>query len=36
MKLEESGLVGYTTLKSNHRNPILTDIIDFLENNLHN
>jgi len=35
MKLEESGLVGYTTLKSNHRNPILTDIIDFLENNLH-
>jgi phosphate starvation-inducible PhoH-like protein len=35
MKLEELGLVGYTTLKSNHRNPILTDIIDFLENNLH-
>lgn len=33
MKLEESGLVGYLTLKSNHRNPILTDIIQFLENN---
>ena len=31
MKLENSGLVGYITLKSNHRNPILTDIIDFLE-----
>jgi predicted ribonuclease YlaK len=32
MKLENSGLVGYTTLKANHRNPILTSIIDFLEN----
>lgn len=32
MDLENSGLVGYTTLKSNHRNPILTDIINFLEN----
>jgi len=32
MKLENSGLVGYITLKSNHRNPILTDIINFLEN----
>lgn len=31
MTLENSGLVGYITLKSNHRNPILTDIIDFLE-----
>lgn len=31
MKLEKSGLVGYTTLKSNHRNPILTEIINFLE-----
>lgn len=31
MKLEESGLVGYITLKSNHRNPILTNIIEFLE-----
>jgi phosphate starvation-inducible PhoH-like protein len=32
MRLENSGLVGYITLKSNHRNPILTDIINFLEN----
>jgi phosphate starvation-inducible protein PhoH len=32
MGLEDSGLVGYTTLKSNHRNPILTDIINYLEN----
>lgn len=32
MRLENSGLVGYKTLKSNHRNPILTDIINFLEN----
>lgn len=32
MKLENSGLVGYITLKANHRNPILTDIISFLEN----
>lgn len=31
MSLEESGLVGYITLESNHRNPILTDIINFLE-----
>lgn len=31
MKLEKSGLVGYITLKSNHRNPVLTNIIDFLE-----
>lgn len=31
MKLEDSGLVGYLTLKSNHRNPILTDIINYLE-----
>jgi len=31
MKLEDSGLVGYITLKSNHRNPILTEIIEFLE-----
>lgn len=31
MKLEDSGLVGYKTLTSNHRNPILTDIIAFLE-----
>lgn len=32
MKLKDSSLVGYSTLKSNHRNPILTDIIKFLEN----
>jgi PhoH-like ATPase len=31
MRLENSGLVGYKTLTSNHRNPILTDIIQFLE-----
>lgn len=31
MKLEDSGLVGYTTLKANHRNPILSEIINFLE-----
>lgn len=31
--LEKSGLVGYITLKSNHRNPILTDIISYLEKN---
>jgi predicted ribonuclease YlaK len=33
MKLENSKLVGYITLKSNHRNPVLTDIINFLESN---
>lgn len=32
MKLKESGLVGFKTLTANHRNPILTDIIQFLEN----
>lgn len=32
MSLESSGLVGYKTLQSNHRNPILTNIINFLEN----
>ena len=31
-KLEQSGLVGFTTLKANHRNPVLTDIINYLEN----
>lgn len=31
MKLKESGLVGFSTLQANHRNPILTDIIKFLE-----
>jgi len=30
-KLAKSGLVGIKTLTSNHRNPILTDIIDYLE-----
>jgi len=32
MKLEESGLVGFKTLTANHRNPILTHIIKYLEN----
>jgi phosphate starvation-inducible PhoH-like protein len=32
-KLEESGLVSFTTLTANHRNPILTDIISYLEKN---
>jgi len=36
MRLENSGLVGYKTLTANHRNPILTNIIDFLEKDLHN
>ena len=31
MRLENSGLVGFKTLTANHRNPILTDIIKFLE-----
>jgi len=31
IRLETSGLVGYMTLKSTHRNPALTDIINFLE-----
>lgn len=31
MKLENSGLVGYITLKANHRNPVLSEIINFLE-----
>lgn len=31
-RLEDSGIVGYITLKTNHRNPILSKIIDFLEN----
>lgn len=30
-KLQNSGIVGYTELKSNHRNPILTKIIEYLE-----
>jgi phosphate starvation-inducible protein PhoH len=32
MKLEQSNLVGFKTLTSNHRNPILTEIINYLEN----
>jgi len=31
MKLKESGIVGFTELKANHRNPILSEIIDYLE-----
>lgn len=31
LKLEESGLVGFKTLTANHRNPILTEIIKYLE-----
>ena len=32
LKLENSGLVGFKTLTANHRNPILTEIIKYLEN----
>lgn len=32
LKLEDSDLVGFKTLKANHRNPILTEIIKYLEN----
>lgn len=32
MKLEQSKLVGFKTLTANHRNPILTNIINYLEN----
>ena len=32
MKLENSGLVGFKTLTANHRNPVLTEIIKYLEN----
>jgi PhoH-like ATPase len=32
VKLEQSGLVGFKTLTANHRNPILTNIINYLEN----
>lgn len=31
LKLEESGLVGFKTLTANHRNPVLTEIIKYLE-----
>lgn len=32
-KLEDSGIVAYTTLKSNHRNKVLSEIIQYLEGN---
>lgn len=32
MDLEKSNLVGYNTLKSNHRNPSITNILNYLEN----
>ena len=32
LKLEKSGLVGFTTLTANHRNESLTAIINYLEN----
>lgn len=32
MKLEEKDIVGYTTLKSNHRNKSIEDILNYLEN----
>ena len=31
LRLENSGLVGFKTLTANHRNPILTEIIKYLE-----
>lgn len=36
MKLEGSDIAGYITLEGNHRNPILTNIINFLEKDLQN
>lgn len=33
LPLAKSGLVGFHTLEANHRNPVLTAIIDYLENN---
>ena len=32
LRLENSGLVGFKTLTANHRNPVLTKIINYLEN----
>ena len=32
MKLENSGLVGYSTLTSNHRNNAITEVLNYLEN----
>lgn len=31
LRLENSGLVGFKTLTANHRNPVLTKIINYLE-----
>jgi predicted ribonuclease YlaK len=31
MKLEGKNIVGYTTLTSNHRNPSITNILNYLE-----
>lgn len=31
LKLEQSGLVGFTELKDNHRNPVLNKIINYIE-----
>ena len=31
MRLKDSGIVGFTELKANHRNPVLSKIIDYLE-----
>lgn len=33
LKLENSGLVGFSTLKANHRNPALTSVIKYIESN---
>lgn len=32
LKLQKSNLVGFKTLTANHRNPVLTNIINYLEN----
>jgi phosphate starvation-inducible protein PhoH len=32
-KLKDSGVVGWAELKENHRNPIITKITDYLDNN---
>lgn len=31
LRLRDSGIVGFTELKANHRNPVLSKIIDYLE-----
>lgn len=33
IKLKDSGLVSFTELTANHRNPVLVDIINYIENN---